>query len=90
MSFTVVPHVISLFVAYTRLRSTLQLAATAMQERSNSDTFRELYEAAQLEMEAPRAASISEEPGPAHSTSVRLPWVSRRDDDGASFNPLMF
>jgi hypothetical protein len=90
VSFMVVPHVISLFVAYTRLRSTLQLAATAMQERSNSDTFRELYEAAQLEMEAPRAASISEEPGPAHSTSVRLPWVSRRDDDGASFNPLMF
>ena len=85
-----IPHVISLFVAYTRLRSTLQLSATAMQERSTSNTFRELYEAAQLEMEAPRAASISEEPGPAHSTSVRLPWVSRRDDDGASFNPLMF
>lgn len=54
-----------------------------MQERSNSNTFRELYEAAQMEMEAP------EEPEPAHSISVRLPWVSRRDDDGAPFNPLM-
>ena len=44
-----------------------------MQERSNSNTFRELYETAQLDMEAPRAASIFEEPGPAHSRSVRLP-----------------
>ena len=55
-----------------------------MQERSNSNTFRELYETAQLDMEAPRAASIFEEPGPAHSRSVRLPraWVavSRRDE----------
>ena len=51
--FFVSPHVASLALAYLRRRSSLQLAAMVMQERANSRTLRELYEAAQLEAPEP-------------------------------------
>ena len=51
--FFVTPHLSMLVLAYTRLRATLQLAATAMRERQAAETFKALYEAAQLEMPEP-------------------------------------